>query len=162
MTATALMQRMAFWLLREPATAGFHCVPLKVETRVEFMEVKYSLQPPSSKCRGAGHTANSAFSHILTHEEEWTWDRSGRRTGRSLFSFFFFKKEKQKQGWPDTVSILLLTVPTDPYKHTHTHTHTNKHTHTIIFKHKRNCSSLPPPSLTVEQVQLVSLRADLE
>lgn len=45
MTATALMQGMAFWLLREPATAGFHCVPLKVKTRVEFMEVKYSLQP---------------------------------------------------------------------------------------------------------------------
>lgn len=43
--ATALKQWMAFWLLREPATAGFHCVPLKVKTRVEFMEVKYSLQP---------------------------------------------------------------------------------------------------------------------
>lgn len=42
--AAALRQRMAFWLLREPATAGFHCVPLKVKTRVEFMEVKYGLQ----------------------------------------------------------------------------------------------------------------------
>lgn len=43
--ATALKQWMAFWLLREPATAGLHCVPLKVKTRVEFMEMKYSLQP---------------------------------------------------------------------------------------------------------------------
>lgn len=42
--AAVLRQWMAFWLLGEPATAGFHCVPLKVKTRVEFMEVKYGLQ----------------------------------------------------------------------------------------------------------------------
>lgn len=50
--------------------AGFHCVPLKVKTRVEFMEVKYGLQAhPAS----AVAQVTQLIQHSHTYLHTW-WD----------------------------------------------------------------------------------------